>query len=213
MMFKSNKIISYALKKDNYISVSLDIVQVETKTSEKAVIETKEKVLEVKENIVKEKVNIDNLFSDVWTKKIDKKVIKDKIVNKRNLQEISKKIKTTSENKTKPVVENNNKAENIDDKQAKISTGDEVNEYIAKIKALVYDNFFPPNNSQGHKVIVVIELSSLGKVLDFRILKYSNNEALNSVSDNMKEKLMSVVFPINPNNSSKRVIINLISDK
>jgi len=38
--------------------------------------------------------------------------------------------------------------------------------------------------------------------MDFRILNYSANDALNSEVDKIKNRLKSVVFPINPQNRS-----------
>jgi len=82
------------------------------------------------------------------------------------------------------------------------SSGSEVNEYLAKIQALVYKYFNVPPNSEGYSVMAYIELNSIGKVMDFRILNYSANDALNSEVDKIKNRLKSVVFPINPQNRS-----------
>jgi len=210
MMVTSVDIKSYALKKENYISVSLDIVSATKKKNTKAILKKVEEVKEIETPEILKKPNINNLFSKIATKKIKKEIVEKPKEIVRNLDELSKKIKITSENKTKPLLETNDKVNNISDKNSKVSTGDVVNEYNAKINALVHQKFYPPENSQGSEVQVIIELSSLGKLLDFRVLKYSSNDALNKVVDNMKEKLMSVIFPISPNNNSQRIIINLI---
>ena len=97
------------------------------------------------------------------------------------------------------------------DKNAKASSGDEVNEYLAKINALVYQYFHPPENSQGHSVKALIEISAIGKVKDFRILNYSSNENLNIECEKIKSRLMSVVFPRNPQSKSSRTIVILTS--
>jgi len=68
------------------------------------------------------------------------------------------------------------------------SSANEVNEYFAKIQALVYEYFEPPQNSQGYSVRAVIELSALGKFIDFRILDYSANIALNEECDKIKDR-------------------------
>jgi len=62
-------------------------------------------------------------------------------------------------------------------------------------------------------VKAVIELSAYGKVLDFRILTYSGNEALNQECDLIKDRLIGVLFPSNPQQKSFKTIVNITSDK
>ena len=64
---------------------------------------------------------------------------------------------------------------------------------------------------QGNSVTAVIELSSIGKVIDFRILTYSDNEALNRECDNIKDRLDNVLFPENPSGRSGLYKVKLIS--
>ena len=210
MLFSSSKIAAYALTKDNYISISLEMATTETKTSKKTVVTPKEEpqVVESKD------VDIGDLFSDVWTKdiKIEKK---EKKVDNKRLDHVLKKIKTKEKNSVKSISEDiqNSEADMSSDKNKKSSSGDEVNEYLARIQAIVYKYFRPPENSQGHAVKAVIELSSLGKMLDFRILTYSSNTALNQECDKIKNRLVGVLFPLNPDNKSFSTIVNLKSDE
>lgn len=211
MLFSSSKIDTYALTKDNYISISLAVATVETKTSKKPVVVQKEELQVVEE--VKE-VDIGDLFSDVWTKdiKIEKK---EKKVDSKRLEQILKKIKTKDENKVDSLskIIETSEADVSADENKKSSSGDEVNEYFAKIQAIVYKHFDPPANSQGYAVKAVIELSALGKVLDFRILSYSSNTALNQECDKIKRRLTGVLFPVSPNNKSYTIKINLIPEE
>lgn len=182
--------------------------KIQTSTKKSVVTPIKEQNSVVEPN----DVNIDDLFSDVWTKSIKSQKSKEKIDNKR-LQDIQKKSKIIEKDSTKPLEEkseNTNIADKSDDTK-KVSTANEVNEYLAKIQALVYENFIPPQNSQGHTVKAVIELSAIGKVMDFRILTYSNNSSLNDECDKIKDRLMGVLFPINPQNKSGNYIIMLTS--
>ena len=211
MMFSSSKIDTFALTKDNYISISLDIVPTPTKELKKEIFIP----MEESQSIVESKdVDIGDLFSDVWTKniKITKKKIKQD--NKR-LELIRKKIKTKKENSVNQISKTTSKSEAniVSNKSKKSSSGDEVNEYLAKIQAIVYKYFHPPNNSQGHTVKAVIELDAIGKVLDFRILIDSSNQALNQECDKIKARLLGVLFPLNPQNKSSSTIVNLVSDK
>jgi len=211
MMVSFNDVKQFALKKENYISISINTPKVETKSAKKSLSKPVEK--QVDTPLKQKEVDIDNLFSDVWTKSIKKTKKEPKKIDKRRLQAISKKIKKTQNNKVESISQKvkNLKSSKVDDKAQKTSTADEVNEYLAKIQALVYNHFYPPQNSQGHTVRAVIKLSAIGKVLDFRILNYSANEALNSECDKIKYRLSSVVFPLNPDNKSGNYTIVLTS--
>ena len=99
------------------------------------------------------------------------------------------------------------------EKENSASTAKEVNEYLAKIQAIVYRYFTVPPNSEGNSVKSVIEINAFGKMSDFRILKYSNNSALNDEVDKIKERLLNVNFPINPQHKSSRTIVILISEE
>jgi len=212
MMLSSKTLNTFALKKDNYISISIDIPVLKTKKIK--MTESKKQIIDPVEAAPKtiEEVDINNLFDSVWTKKIKKNQKKKKKSNKRRIQEIQKKLKTTTKNATQSKIGNLDKSQ--DNETNKIaSTANEVNEYLAKIQALVYKYFYPPLNSQGNTLKAVITLSSIGKVLDFRILNYSSNDSLNQECDKIKSRLMSVVFPINPQNKSENYIIILKSEE
>lgn len=212
MLFSKTKVNTFALNKNNYVSISLEKVAIQSVTPTKTAKIKKEvssKIEEVKEV---EKVDIDSLFSDVWTKDVK---IEKKVLTKISLELIQKKIKKSEDNNVKSMekVLENDEAERTNDVSKKSSSGDEVNEYLAKIQAIVYKYFQPPANSQGYTVKTVIELSAYGKVLDFRILTYSDNQSLNKECDMIKERLIGVLFPSNPQNTSFKTIINITSDK
>ncbi len=211
MMINSETNNVFALKKDNYISVSVDMSIKQAKKT----ISTLSKPV-VKENIVENKVknlNIDSLFSDVWTKTIKESKTPPKKINNRLLQEIKKQTKTAKNNEVKSVSDmfKDVNTKEISEESSSESTAFEVNKYLAKIQALVYKYFFPPSNSEGNTVKAVIQLSAIGKVKDFRILSYSSNEALNNECDKIKNRLINIVFPKNPDNNSGSYTISLTS--
>ncbi|SMP89989.1 protein TonB [Epsilonproteobacteria bacterium SCGC AD-311-C15] len=225
MLFSSNKIKEFALTKDNYISVSMDTAQFEVKSAKKRVTTPVEKeikkdqpvidpvVTEIAQPTKTPTVDVSNLFNNVWTQKIKKQKTKEKVTDNKRIQEIQKKIEMVKSSEGSDIAK---KDSTKDDKQSNEqeshkSSGNEVNEYLAKIQALVYTHFNPPENSQGNSVKAVINLSSIGKVLDFRILNYSANSSLNAECDKIKDRLMSVVFPVNPQNKSGNYIIILTS--
>ncbi len=198
------------MKKDNYISISLEIPKVQTKKAKKQESAT---VTEPPKKSVPKEVDINNLFSDVWTKKIVPKKAKPKPIEKRRLLEIEKNIKTAKNSSRKSISEKLSELEatKSNQKEAPSSSAQEINEYLAKIQAIVYQYFHVPPNTEGSSVKTVIELNALGKVLDFRVLNYSNNDALNAEADRIKERLKNVTFPINPEHKSSRTVVILIS--
>lgn len=210
----SNKI--FAFKKKNYIAISLNNIPVKKKNNiMKTPVIKKEAVVPVKTEKkqpiqASPDVDVDDLFSDVWTKDISvKKEKKIKKTDNKRFQKIQKRIKTAQKNSVPNTV---NTFENVKINKTQDSSGaNEVNEYFAKIQALVYDYFNPPQNSQGYSVRAVIELSALGKFIDFRILNYSANVALNEECDKIKDRLMGVLFPVNPENKSGNYIVILTS--
>lgn len=211
MMFSSADIKTYALTKDNFVSISVNTAKVQTKQDNKKVVTPVQESKSVSET---KEVDIGNLFSSVPTQDIKKAKKVEKTEEKRK-QELQKRPKPKTESDIDALMQkiNNLDATVKDDESNPTSTGDEVDEYIATIQAMVYEHFMPPNNSQGNTVKVVIELSAIGKVLDFRILNYSSSDTLNQECDRIKDRLMSVVFPVNPKNKSGSYILNITSDK
>jgi protein TonB len=212
MMFEKTKIKSYALKKNNFISISLETPKIQKKAPAKKEL-SKVKEVESKSKQVSENIDVNELFDDVWAKKIvhTKKKVKKK--DSKRLMEIQKKISKSKDKKVKSISKEIEKIDktNNDKTTQTTSSADEVNEYLAKIQALVYKYFNVPPNSEGHSVKTVIELSALGKVIDFRVLNYSNNDALNKEVDRIKDRLKNVVFPVNPENRSTKTIVIITS--
>jgi protein TonB len=212
MLFKTPPVNSFALTKDNYISISLETPILKNKKAKKVVKSAPKPKAEVTP-AVNQNIDINNLFSDVWTKKIVQKKEKQKPIDNKRLLEIQKKIQKTKSKDVESLSEKVNNLEKVDtnSENAVSSTAEQVNEYLAKIQAIVYQYFHVPANSEGSSVKSVIELNSLGKVIDFRILSYSDNEALNKEVDKIKDRLRSVIFPKNPQKKSSRTIVILIS--
>jgi protein TonB len=207
----------YALEKKEFISISIVIPKIQNDSDKKApvkkdsnpvVIPLKKEEVKIDSNpvapIKKKEVNIDNLFSEVLTKGIEKKKKVPEHTEMRRLDAIAKKVERTKEKKIRSIINKykDKKIKNDGAKSSKNSSANEVNEYFAKIQNIVYKYFNPPQNSQGNTVKAVIKLGALGKVLDFRILQYSSSLELNNECDNIKQRLSSIVFPANPKNRS-----------
>ena len=212
MLFVEKKLHTYGLTKKKYISISLEAVPEKTKKSPRNKVKLKKKMTKKIHkkrdtvDAVSENIDVDSLFSHIWTKKVDVRTKKKRKVDAKRIAEIEKSIETsTGDAKQRP-----KQVSSVKSKSVKAgSSAPEVNEYSAKIHAIVYDHFFPPPNSEGEQIKAVIELSPLGKMLDFRILNYSGSDALNQEADKIKDRIKSIVFPKNPANENARVIIIL----
>ncbi|MCW8838571.1 MAG: TonB C-terminal domain-containing protein [Thiovulaceae bacterium] len=213
MLFRDTNLKSYAFDKKDFMSVSLDMVVSKPKKNANSDMQIED--ITVPEQ-VKENINIDDLFSDVSTQKITREKKKVKKIDSKRYNEIAKKVKTS---KVKEVESISKKIKSIESKEiikdvqtnSSDSSADEVNEYLAKIQATIYNHFNPPQNTQGKSAEVVIELSSIGKMLDFRVLSYSDNESFNDELNKIKKRLQSVIFPKNPNNENYRLTTIIIS--
>jgi len=211
LMFHNSKIDTSALHKKNYLSISL--VTLPKKMKKKFIQKISSSRVSSQEKVLQKNIDINNLFSDVWTKKIvHKKRIQ---ADNKNLNAIQKKISKANINESNIVDINKSLINDISKTKNKTqeSSAEEVNEYLAKIHALVYENFNVPSNSEGYSVKALIVLNALGQLIDFRVLTYSGNEALNHEADNIKQKLKTVVFPLHPENKATNTIVILTSQK
>ena len=211
MLFVEKKLHTYGLTKKHYISVSLEAVPASSSRSfhkPEQQPKSEKKVHKKRDTVdaVSEDLDVDSLFNNVWTKKVDISKTAKRKADAKRIAEIEKSI-TTPQLSSEQSEKNAQKQKNRNAKAA--SSAEEVNEYSAKIHAIVYDHFYPPPNSEGQEVKAVIELSPLGKMLDFRILNYSGSEALNEEADRIKERIKNIVFPKNPDNEGARIIIIL----
>ncbi len=212
LLFYSQELKSYGLEKKTYISISLESVPLQYLPQKEKPLhkkKTKKKSKRKSVDVVNEDIDVDSLFDNVWTKKVDTKRKPRPKVDARRIQEIQKSIALED------LIASNGKKREKTSKEGKnqekkaTSSGDEVNQYLAKIHAIVYEYFIPPANTQGYVVRAVIELSPLGKVLDFRINDYSGSEALNEEAKRVKERVKNVMFPKNPENETARIIVIL----
>ena len=221
MMFANTKQEIFALQKDTFISVSIDLSESMTQNTQSKQDKSVDLPLLKEEqtepsNAKAKDVDVGDLFNKVWTKDITKeKVQQIKPHENKRFQEIQKRLKKSEQKEQASITKKLQELTDAKENSAKSSSskGDAVNEYRAKIQALVYQHFHPPQNSQGYSVRALIKLSALGNVLDFRILNYSANQALNDESDRVKRRLMGVLFPVNPNNESGNYIIILKAEE
>ncbi len=210
LLFSNLQTKTYALEKKDFVSVSLVTLPKESlhKSTQKTKPVSSVPVSAPQSSQTEEEdIDIHDLFSDIWTPEIKKRKKSHKKQTP-NRSVVHSKLKKTQTNDVESLEE---KIEKQKAQQQSSSSADEVNEYLAKIQALVYKYFHVPPNTQGRSVKTIIELDPFGKVLDFRVLQYSDSPALNEEVDKMKARLMNVVFPKNPQNKVLRTTVVLIS--
>jgi len=222
-VLSNNRAKSYAMKKKNYIPVSIMIDQkTSTKNSADQTLKSAPKPPtkpEFKPTIEKT-VDISSMFSSVKTKKIIyKKKVKrkpKKIVDQKRIAALQKRLKTKNKKSTS---EASNKLKRLNlvkpstqERGSTASGGSDVNEYYAKIQAFVYEQFYPPANTEGQIAKVYISLDKMGHLVEYRVLVYSSNSMFNREVDQLKNRLMSLRFPKHPDMKAATLNIELISE-
>jgi protein TonB len=222
IVLSQEKLKQFALKKDNYISVSINTPHVTSKPVKKsAKPEEKKPPIEIKKEepkpietpIIKPQVvnkNISDLFASVKTQKIAHKQENKPVIDKKLLSKLANKSE-------KKVVTSSSVASSmlkkIEISSQSASTSPDVNEFLAKIQAIIYDNFYPPMNSEGYSAVISIELDSFGKMTDYRVITYSGNDMFNKEVDMLKRRLESLTFAKHPEGKSEKLKIILTSQE
>ncbi len=209
---------TFAMQKDNYISVSLDMDLVmptmneakpdpEPTPKQEVVPEPEPAPEEIESTPDPVNTDVSSLFDDVWTQsadtKVDKKVEK---VDTKRLAAIEKRIKTKETQKLQKASETIKTLElvkpSIEVVGASASTAPEVNEYLAKIHAQVKSKFYPPASSEGESAKVSVKLDANGNLTSYRVLVYSGSNIFNEEVDRLQRRLQRMTFPPNPDGKS-----------
>lgn len=165
------------------------------------------------------KADISSLFSAVKAEKIvhkKQKKIEKKSVDNRAIEKIQKRIKPTKRRKNNEILK---KIESLDidtshgKKEVKsASTAREVNKVAAKIQSIIYSKFNPTIVMAGSVVTIRLTIDAQGRVVDYRILRYSGNDALNEEAKQLYNRIVSTLFPTLASKESYSVKINLIPE-
>lgn len=220
LLFNAQKIKTYALKKDKYISISINAVAQTERKKVKPVVKKKvvkkEVHKKVKQVIDTPIVNEDigSLFSNVATKKIvhKKREVKRQSIDNRVFEVVKKDFHTLKENQVDESL--SRRLEELKLRNSKValvnqkaSTALDINEFLAKLQAFVYDRFYPPANSSGSSAIVRIWIGSDSKMSRFIIVAPSNNDYFDDEIKSLKRRLQSIKFPDNP--EKKEIVIDI----
>lgn len=208
LLIKSDQVKQYALKKDSFISVSINISDIkparhDTKKPDIKPVEKPQPAQSSAATSPQSVPDVASLFSDVWTQKVANKPKKEQIKpDTKRLSAIEKRLKTTKSETSQIASE---KLEKLSLKRppaelvgTSSSSAKEVNEYLAKIQAFVYEHFYPPMNSEGNSAKIRIWLDGYGRLKDYRVLAPSGSTAFNSEVDALKKRLKRLDFPRHP---------------
>lgn len=225
VIFHQSNVQTFALQKDNYISVSINMDTItptkndakpdpKPKPIEKPILEVKsEPVTDIETTPETVETDVSTLFDDVWTQSADTKVLKkEKKIDAKRLAAIEKRIKTKSTTKSQKASETLKQLElvkpSIEMAGSSKSTAPVVNEYLAKIHAQVKSLFYPPASTEGESAKVRITLDAYGSLIRYRVLVHSGSTLFNEEVKRLEQRLKQVKFPENPDHKS--VTLNII---
>jgi outer membrane biosynthesis protein TonB len=225
MIIVDNTTKNFALKKDKYVKVSIDLTENRPVKKQKKQIKKKQKEIVKKEKIVEKPkkkavakpADFSSLFSNVKAQKIvhKKKKVKPKKIDTAQINQIQKRIKTTKkrESSISKTIESLEISKSADKKNTKtVSTASQINEIAAKITEIIYSRFIVDSTMLGNVVTIRISIDGYGRLTDYRILQTSASESLNKEALALKKRLLHVSFPKTKDYKAYSVKINLIPE-
>ncbi len=214
---------SYALKKSSTVTVSLvDIPTPTSKVSETKKTSPAPKPKPAPKPQAKPEpapvTDISSLFSDVKTQRVvhkkRPKTTKKKIDAKR-IASLQSRLKTSKKRAPSATAQKVKSLSLVRPARveggAKSSGGAEVNAYYAKIQATIYEHFYPPANSAGSVAQIRIRIGASGKLLGYRVLRYSGEPFFDQEVDRLGQRLRQVTFEKNPKGNETVLDVSLIS--
>lgn len=221
MLVVNESLKSFALKKDNFVKVSIDLTEEKVVKKEKKQVKKKQESVVKKSDVIKKPLakpaDFSSLFSNVNSQKIvhtKRKPQKQKI-DTAQIQQIQKRIKTSTkrESTASKAIESLEISKSSDRSNAKsVSTASQINEIAAKITELIYSRFLVDTTMLGNIVTIRISIDRYGKLVSYRVLQNSASEALNSEALLLEDRLLHVTFPITKDYKPYSVKINLIPE-
>lgn len=221
MLAVNDTIKSYALKKDNYIKVSIDLTQDNPVKKQKKKLQKKQESI-IKKESSKEKpaakpADFSSLFSNVAAQKIvyKKSTPKKQKIDTAQIQQIQKRIQTSKKRQSTASeaissLEISKSSDKIHSKS--VSTAAQINEIAAKITEIIYSRFIVDTTMLGNIVTIRIAVDGTGKLVSYRILKTSSSEALNNEAIALESRLLHVSFPVTKDFKPYSVNVNLIPE-
>ncbi|HHH73020.1 MAG TPA: hypothetical protein ENL04_04270 [Sulfuricurvum sp.] len=215
-----DKMHSYALQKQSTVTVSLVTMPLTTtkqSNTSKPVPKKEQKPTAKPLEASAPVEDISSLFSDVKTQKIvhKKRPTQQKKIDSKRIAALQKRIKTTQKRKMSATAEQVKRLSLVRPSQegggTKASGGAEINAYFAKIQATIYEEFFPPVNSQGSVSLVRIWLSASGRMTRFEVLRRSGEPLFDHEVDQLSKRLAGITFERNPKGKEAVLDVSLVS--
>ena len=212
------RIHSYALKKSSAVTVSLSELPIQTSKTQnepKPLPQPEKEVVSQEQPSAVE--DISSLFSNVKTEKIvrKKRAEQSKTVDTNRIASLQTRLKKAAKRAPSATAEKVKKLSlvrpSVPGGGAAVSGGEEVNRYYAKIQAIIYDNFFPPANSEGAVAKIRIWLSPSGRLKDFKVIRHSGEPLFDREVSLLEKRLKTVTFERNPQEKETVLDVSLIS--
>ena len=213
---------SFAMTKADYISVSLSNIPLQKSSrdlTEKPAMTIKEPAAAPKPaEAPKVTEDVSTLFDDVWTQDVTaKKVTKKQPTESKRLGAIEKRIKTSKKSDSTAASEQIKSLKLARPSVAVVgssaSAASEVNEYYAKIQAIIYNHFYPPVNSEGSSAKVYLSFDASGRVVRHRVLVGSGNSLFDAEVDALLQRIGGISFPKPPEGKGLEVQIILTAEE
>ncbi|MEA3522619.1 MAG: cell envelope integrity protein TolA [Campylobacterota bacterium] len=212
---------SFALKKDKFIKVSVDLTEAKPFKKQKKQVKIKKESIVKKQKIKEEPLatpaDFSSLFSNVKAKKIvyKKQVQQKQKIDTAQIKQIQKRIKTTSKrdsvaSKAIESLEISKSSDNTNSKS--VSTASQINALAAKITEIIYSRFLVDTSMLGNIVTIRISIDSSGKLTQYRIIQTSSSEALNEEAILLEKRLLHVTFPRTKDYKPYSLKFNLIPE-
>ena len=163
--------------------------------------------------------DVSSLFDNVWTQDLSaKKTVKKKAEDtSKRLSALEKRIKTTESTQSTQAADTVRSLKlarpSVAVTGSAASAAAEVNEYYAKIQALIYDQFYPPANSEGNTAKVYLSLDGTGRLLSGKILVDSGNPFFDEEVEALMRRLEAAAFPAPPGGRALELQIILTAEE
>lgn len=215
-----DKIHSYALKKSDRITVTLSDEVYKTSNVQqttKPLPQPKSEPKSAPKESVAPPQDISSLFSEVKTQKVvhKKRAPSKKKIDSKRLAALQKRIKTVKKRTPSATAQKVKSLSLVHPPKTAggktASGGAEVDAYYAKIQATIYNNFFPPSNSQGSVAKIRIRITADGRLAGYKVLRRSGEPFFDQEVAQLGERLKQVRFEPNPKGKETVLDVSLIS--
>lgn len=209
VLFPLDSAKSFAQTKQDFVSVSLHVMDLPKPSTDKGKTPAPQQASAASETPLvttpDTPQDVSSLFDDVWTKDISKKKTQKKQPEDtaKRIASIEKRLKAS-----KPTTQSTAAADKIAAlklvktsvaiESGSTSAASEVNEYYAKIQAIIFNHFYPPANSEGNSAKVFLRIENDGTLSDARILVASGQRVYDREIEALLRRLEAVDFPTPP---------------